>query len=50
MVTGLFVLYFAIEGGLAFAMALPNAPDKTLYMLGIIVDVISIAAVFGAYT
>jgi hypothetical protein len=50
LITGLFVLYFAIEGGLVFAMGFPNAPDKTLYMLGITVDVISIAAIFGAYT
>lgn len=43
------VLFFAIEGGLALAKG-ASTTDRNLEILGIYLDPISIAAVFGAYT
>src|SRR6266478_3825841 len=50
MLVGFFVLYFAIQGGLAIAKSPQDRIDANLFMVGIRVDVVSIAAIFGAYT
>jgi hypothetical protein len=52
---GLIVLFFAIEGGLTFARSPAAQPpagniDMALFVVGIRIDLISIAAIFGAYT
>jgi hypothetical protein len=52
IIIGFLVLFFAIQGGLVIAESTPflQTPDKTLYPLGLTVDLVSIAAIFGAYT
>src|SRR5262249_38376961 len=47
---GFLVLYFVIEGSLSVARSPKGSIDASLFMIGITLDGVTLAAVFGAYT